>query len=149
MMNGNGSRLATAVCLLLCLASAELVSAADIAWRVIPQAALQEAQQSGRPLLVYVGTESCVFCRKLEWTTWSDERVSRTIGSGFVPLHIDGQRDAELARQLGVKGFPAVIVVSPAGKAVGRVDGYREPAKMQAFLVQHGVFRERETLGGR
>ena len=62
-----------------------------------------------------------------------------------VSLHVDGQRDADLARRLGVRGFPAVIVLSAGGQITGRVDGYRDPAEMQAFLVRHGGFRERSS----
>jgi len=103
----------------------------------------------GRPLLVYVGADFCGYCRKLEQTAWGDDGVARVVDAGFVPLEIDGQRDAALAGQLGVRGFPAVIVLSPEGRIVGRVDGYREPAVMRAFLARHGVFRETRGFAGR
>jgi len=148
MTNESAKRLAAAICFVLGLASTELAHAGEIAWRRIPQAAQQEAQQSARPLLIYVGADFCGYCRRLERTTWGDDSVARTIDSSFVPLHVDGAHDGELARRLGVRGFPAVIVLSPAGQIVGRVDGYRGPAEMQAFLMAHaGVSRDDSTGG--
>lgn len=148
MTKKTGNRLAAAIALALIVASLGLAQAGEVAWRRNPQAAQQEAQQSARPLLIYVGADFCGYCRKLERTTWADDGVSRTINAGFVPLHVDGQRDAGLAGRLGVQGFPAVIVLSPEGRIVGRVDGYREPGAMKAFLSRHGVFREREAVAG-
>lgn len=141
--------LAAAVCFALSVACLEVSHAGEIAWRHAPQAAQQESRQSGRPLLIYAGAEFCGYCRKLERTTWVDDGVARVVDAGYVPLEIDGQRDAALVRQLGVRGFPAVIVLSSEGKIVGRVDGYREPAEMRAFLARHGVFRETQGVAGR
>lgn len=141
--------LAAVVCFVLCVACADVSHAGEIAWRRVPHAAQQEARQSGRPLLIYVGADFCSYCRKLERTAWVDDGVTRVVDAGFVPLEIDGQRDAAIVRQLGVRGFPAVIVLSPEGRLVGRVDGYREPVAMRAFLARHGVFRETVEFAGR
>lgn len=138
-----------AVCFVLSVACVDVSHAGEIAWRHVPQAAQQEARQSGRPLLIYVGADFCGYCRKLERTTWVDDGVTRVVDSGFVPLKIDGKRDAALADQLGVRGFPAVIVLSSEGRIVGRVDGFREPIEMRAFLARHGVFRETQGFAGR
>jgi len=138
-----------AVCFVQSLACIEASHAGEIGWRRVPLAAQQEARQSERPLLIYVGADFCGYCRKLERTTWVDDGVARVVDAGYVPLEIDGQRDAALVRQLGVRGFPAVIVLSSEGKIVGRVDGYREPAEMRVFLARHGVFRETKGPAGR
>lgn len=138
-----------AVCFVLSVACVSVSHAGEIDWRHVPQAAQQEARQSGRPLLIYVGADFCGYCRKLERTSWVDDGVARVVDAGYVPLRIDGQRDAALARQLGVRGFPAVVVLSPEGRFVGRVDGYREPAEMRSFLARYGVFRETQEFAGR
>lgn len=138
-----------AVCFVLSAACVEVSHAGEIEWRHVPQAAQREARQSGRPLLIYVGADFCGHCRKLERTAWMDDGVAGVVDAGFVPLKIDGQRNAAPARQLGVRRFPAVIVLSPEGRIVGRVDGYREPAEMRAFLARHEVFREAQGVPGR
>jgi len=140
--------LAAAACIGLCVTWVEVSGAGEIAWRRVPQVAQQEARQSGRPLLIYIGADFCGYCRKLEQTAWVDDGVSRAVDAGFVPLEIDGQREAAIVRQLDVRGFPTVIVLSPEGRIVGRVDGYREPAQMRAFLARYGVFREAPGFAG-
>ncbi len=96
-----------------------------------------------------MGADYCGYCRKLEQTTRGDNGVARVVDGGFVPLKIDGQHDTAIVRQLGAQGFPAVIVLSSEETIVGRVDGYREPAEMRAFLARHGVFRETQGPAGR
>lgn len=119
------------------LACCQITVADEVAWRSAPAAAQRESQLSKRPLLIYVGAEFCGYCRKLERTTWSNDTVARNVGRAFVPLHIDGQQQPELARQLGVRGFPAVIVLSPAGELIARFDGYRGPQETTTFLTQN------------
>lgn len=137
---------AAAICFVASLASSEQAHAGQLIWRQFPQVAQQEARDTGRPILIYVGADFCGYCRKLEQTTWADDRVTQTIDGRFVPLHVDGQRDPQLAARLGVRSYPAVIVLSPDGQLLGRVDGYRGPHEMQSFLVHHGAVRQAEAF---
>lgn len=91
-------------------------SAETVRWRKDPAAAQHEASRTGRSVLVYVGSESCGYCRKLERDTWSDRQIAGILGQRFVPL---------------------------------RVDGYRGPGEMRAFLVEslRRVGSSRELAG--
>lgn len=132
-------------------ASAEPADASGetVRWRKDPAAAQHEATRTDRPILVYVGSEACGYCRKLERETWPDRHVSGILGQRFVPLHVDGHRSPGIARQLEVRAYPTVIALSPAGRLIGRVDGYRGPGEMRAFLVEslRRVRSSRELAG--
>jgi len=110
--------------------------AAEINWETIPGQAQAAAMQSNKPLLVYVGASYCGYCKKLEQTTWSNRGVARMVETNFVPLKLDSQRNADIARQLRVRAFPTVIVLSPDGHLLARNDGYVDARAMASFLTR-------------
>ena len=107
---------------------------AEVAWHTNPQAAQVQAQQSGRPLLVFVGTDACHYCVQMKRNTWSDGQVERKVSQSFVPLHIDNAQWRQLVQQLRVRGLPTVLVLAPDGRELGRVAGYQSPAQIQQLL---------------
>ncbi len=105
-----------------------------VQWSTSPNAAAETARTSQRPVLMYFTTGYCGYCRKLEQNTWSNDSVSNLLTASFVPLKVDGEKNANLTRTLGVQGFPTVIVLSPQGKVLERVTGYLDANKMLAKL---------------
>src|SRR5262249_46911665 len=90
-----------------------------------------EAREKNRPLILDFGTESCIYCRKLDVTTLKDQRVITLMNQRFIPLKIDGNKEVTLTEQLQISSFPTVIVASPDGKILDRIDRYVEA---QPFL---------------
>ena len=88
------------------------------------------ARESGRPLLIYVSSPNCGFCRKMERETWSDSAVVELVTGTFVPLKIDGERESSWIDRFGIQGFPAVIVLSSSGATVLRIEGYQTPSRI-------------------
>jgi len=118
------------LCLVLCPGllrevESQSAEAQTIAWDVSPSRALLASRQSGRPLLVYVSSPNCGFCRKMERDTWSDSAVVKLVTGTFVPLKIDGERDTRWVDRFGIQGFPTVIVLSSTGETVLRIEGYK------------------------
>lgn len=108
--------------------------AEGIKWETSATKAKQTALSSGRNVLVYVGADFCGYCRKLEYSTWSNSSVADHVANKFVPLKVDGMRSPDLARQLGVRAFPATILMSPSGTVISRMDGYVDARTMLSFL---------------
>ncbi|MGL6097907.1 MAG: thioredoxin family protein, partial [Fimbriiglobus sp.] len=52
------------------VATAPAATAQDVRWRHDYAAARREAADSGKPLLLDFGTENCVWCRRLDATTF-------------------------------------------------------------------------------
>ncbi|QDS90266.1 thiol:disulfide interchange protein precursor [Rosistilla ulvae] len=107
---------------------------AEIRWIQSVGQAQQKWNNAGKPLLVYVTSEACIFCQKLDHATWMDPAVGNLVNQQFVKLKVDGQRNQAIAQQLSVKAFPAVIVLSADGRVLGRRDGFVGPTAMSAFL---------------
>src|SRR5690242_15653648 len=81
----------------------------DIEWRVDYRRAREEARATGRPLLLDFGTEQCVWCRKLDATTFHDPNVAALLSRDFIPLRIDAARQSTLAHALKIDRYPTLV----------------------------------------
>jgi thioredoxin-related protein len=108
---------------------------ASVAWHHDVNRAWQSTQQQGRPLLVFVTTNHCMYCTKMKQGTYSNAAVAATINRSFVPLVLDGEAPSPLLKDLAVKAFPATFIISPGAVILDRMDGYVSPDKLMARLA--------------
>lgn len=104
------------------------------AWRTDYNAARNEAQEKGLPLLVVVGTEQCFYCKKLDASTLRDDGVAAAVAGGFVPLKVDARANPELARALKVQVYPTTVMAGADGKIHAFIEGYLEPDRFAEHL---------------
>jgi protein disulfide-isomerase len=114
------------------LAAAEPPS---VAWHHDVKSAWQSTQQQGRPLLVFVTTNHCLYCTKMKQATYANAAVAATINRSFVPLVLDGEAPCPLLKDLAVKAYPATFIISRDAVILDRVDGYVAPDKLMARLA--------------
>lgn len=86
--------------------------------------AFEEARSRNLPIFLYWGAEWCPPCHEIKATVFrSREFIERS--RLFVPVYLDG--DAENAQAIGerfgVRGYPTMIVFSPAGEEITRIPG--------------------------
>ncbi len=79
--------------------------------------ALQQAALAKRPLVMRFYMESCGICKKVEATTFKDDRVVKALGKMLV-VKVDAERYPKKAAEFHVPGVPAIVVVAPDGKTV-------------------------------
>ncbi|TWT46762.1 thioredoxin family protein [Botrimarina hoheduenensis] len=108
--------------------------AEPIVWLNDVQQALDSAAVTGKPLVVYVTSEGCRYCRKMEHDTWADAGVAGRIRGGFTPLRINASTDPEAVKTLQIRAFPTTVVLSPAGRGLGAAQGYLPAEKLTALL---------------
>ena len=101
------------------------------------------AVQTKKPLLLIFGQKSCLYCRKLESVTLTNADVQQMIFREFVPVKLDLERDAKVARILEVDAVPCTIVLTPEADLVGRIVGYVEPGPYQRQLRKAQQLRAR------
>lgn len=94
-----------------------------IEWRTDYGAARKESQETGLPILVQIGTEECFYCKKMEATTLRDTGVVSMMGN-FIPLKIDGNKDATLTKSLKVQLYPTTVLAGSDGTIHAFVQGY-------------------------
>jgi thioredoxin-related protein len=135
MIQPRTSALLLPVVACLCLWPAR-ASAQDVAWRHDYAAARKEATETGRPLLLDCGYDGCVWCRKLDATTFRDPAFAKALSERFVPVKIDAQRDEWVVRALGVESYPTLVLASPEGKVLGKHVGYADAAQVTVLLAK-------------
>lgn len=84
-------------------------------WHSSPVAALEEARQTGRPLMVDFWATWCKNCKAMEATTFKDATVRKSL-EPYVRLKFQAENLSEPAvkqilESLGIRGLPAYVVL--------------------------------------
>lgn len=112
-------------------AALPVVAADPVQWRTDYPTARKEAEEKKVPLLVVVGTEQCVYCRKLESTTFVDKDVLAMLAGKVVLLKVDANKDAEFARAMRVTVYPTTVIAGADGKVFAYLAGYVAPEQFR------------------
>lgn len=104
-------------------------------WQSSYSAALREAARSGKPILLVVGTESCVWCKQLDARSLHEANVAALLNGKYVLYKLDADREPNLASALKVQVYPSLYFASPKGKIVGYQEGFLEADKLKTKLV--------------
>ncbi len=107
-----------------------------LAWQNDLATAQELSIKTGRPLLIFVTTASCTFCRKMEQNTWKDDAVNDRLQTRFVAVRLDAAKNPELAARLGVEGFPTTLIYGTDQRLLGQFVGYAPPDRVRATLDQ-------------
>ena len=75
-------------------------------------------------------TDWCGWCKVLDQKTYTDARVIKTTGAGFVAVKVNAEKEGiALAKKYKVSGFPTILFLNPStGEVVSQVVGYAPPA---------------------
>jgi thiol:disulfide interchange protein len=109
--------------------------ASAIAWREDFDAAMAEASESGKPLLVDFAASWCPPCRVMEHDVWPDPGVSGAVNGRYIPvlIDVDDPEDAGVAERYGIVGIPAILVLDAEGRVLRR-GGFMSSTQAIAFL---------------
>jgi thiol:disulfide interchange protein len=94
---------------------------------------LERAAASGRPLVVVCRASWCRWCAGLSQGVLSDPKVVQR-SARCICVTLDADRDTEVCRRLGVRGFPTVILQTPDGREVKRLTGRTEVESLAAAI---------------
>jgi thioredoxin-related protein len=125
---------ASAFCLAFIIHHSSFIIAQEVNWRTDYNKARQEAVQKNRPLVLDFGTVDCLWCKKLDTTTFRDPTVVSVLNDRFIPLRIDASKDAPLAEALRIQSYPTCVIAAPDGKILGTVEGFTEAIRFNELL---------------
>src|SRR4051812_21349629 len=100
------------VCFLAALVLPGAAPAEEVRWRTDYAKALKESASTGRPMLLNIGGENCVWCKQLDARTFKGPEVVRLLNERVVPLKVDGDRDTYLVRALKIQSYPTLVFAS-------------------------------------
>ncbi len=108
---------------------------ASVSWETSWDKAFKRAQRENKAVLIDFYADWCVWCRRLDATTYRDPKVVGFLSDRVVPLklNVDGGEGRSMASKYHVDGLPTIVILSASGREIGRIPGYM-PAG--AFLEQ-------------
>jgi len=124
----------TATCL-VALSATVHAQTGPIAWQSDLTEARRTAAHTDRMVIAYFWGPYCGYCKQMESETLANPGVAATINRHFVPVKINQQTAPEVARNMGVRGLPTTLVLSPEGEIIDRMRG-RVPAAELANRLQ-------------
>jgi thioredoxin-like negative regulator of GroEL len=95
-------------------------------WHKSLKAAHKLAIETDKPMLIVFGASWCHFCHKLERETLADKRLVAAIERDFIPVHLDFDRDAKIAKFLEVERLPCTVILSPDADLLQKSEGYAD-----------------------
>ncbi|MGA3115592.1 MAG: cytochrome c biogenesis protein CcdA [Syntrophobacteraceae bacterium] len=92
-----------------------------IKWTPYTEKVLDQAKESGKPVIIDFYADWCSPCRHMDRTTFHDHSIVHFAAKDFVMIRVDlsqrGDRAKEmLARSYNVLGIPSVIFLKPGGE---------------------------------
>jgi thioredoxin-like negative regulator of GroEL len=125
---------------LVLAACARTAPAQSVQWRADYNAARKEATEKGRPILIDFGTENCMWCKKLDVSTFRDPAVVRQLNDNFVSLKMDADREPTLAQTLRISQYPTLVLAGPDGKIIGVLEGYQDAPQLTEQLQKISAY---------
>ena len=103
-------------------------------WHSDISTAWKQAKQMERPMLIYVASNACAYCRKMEQGTLDDPGVKNEVQCHFVGVSINGSNQPKVARSLRIRAYPTTLVYGHDGKLITSKAGYVGPREFQQLL---------------
>lgn len=116
------------------IAAGATASAQEIHWRYDYNQARREAQDKSKPLLVDFGTDRCMWCDKLDATTFRDPTIIALVNERFVPLKVNAMHNPSLTDFLRIQSFPTVVLAAPDGKILATLEGYMDASRFHEHV---------------
>jgi protein disulfide-isomerase len=104
-------------------------------WKTNHQEAWRSAQIEHRPMLLYISSDNCVYCKKMVHDTLSDKSVAARIQGEFVPVNVAAEDNRLLVRKLRVKSYPTTVIISPRSVVLDYISGYVSADELKLRLT--------------
>ncbi len=103
-------------------------SAGEVAWVKNFDAALRQAAQQKKFVVLDMSASWCGFCRRMAREVYPDpEFVDFSRAYVFVRLFVDTDpQGADLADRFQLRGFPTLVILNSRGEEAGRLVGARD-----------------------
>jgi thiol:disulfide interchange protein len=108
-----------------------------IAWRSDYRAALAEAQQTGKPVLLDFSASWCPPCQVMKHDVWPDPKVRQAVNDGYIPVavDVDAAGNQEVASRCGINTIPSIVIVNTKGQ-VRKQGSFMSRSALLAFLAE-------------
>jgi thioredoxin-related protein len=123
-------------------------------------AGLAQAKAEQKPILLYFGRYGCAWCDHVNRKTFSDTGLQKLFSEHYVLIYVDaeggkrlrlpsGERvtEAELGARLGAFATPLFVFMTPEGREVAKIPGFKTVQDFQDYdRYMRGKRYETQTL---
>jgi len=120
---------------LVSLTKATDLSHVGITWLENHDEGLAQAEKAGKPAVLVLYADWCGFCKKLFAETIPDPRI-RALYNRFTWIKVNSDKLVEFKQRYGQDGFPMIVLFRADGTIARKLDGFQEPAVLQAALQE-------------
>lgn len=115
----------------------KVLSADPIPWQGSLTAAMAQARQTNRKILVFFENRDINVSREMDVGVFADLRVRAAVQAKYVPVKLNMAADAELARKLGVFQAGVIAFYNADGTAITHVKGVSSAEEILRIIAQH------------
>ena len=143
------NRIQSAVCMLafVCVATASIFATTlnppDMFSKSTFEAAQAQAKTEAKLFLVDATATWCGPCKKMDKTTWVDDKVVAWVKQNAIAAQIDVDAQKETASALKIEAMPTIIVFKD-GKEYDRIVGYKSTDELLEWL--NGVLQGKHAI---
>lgn len=120
---------------------------AAVPWVESYDQAMRQAAEKQQPILLAFEATWCGPCRWMDNEVFSKPAAAKAL-EGWVPTHIDVDKQSRIADQYRVSAVPTFIALSPDGKELARADGALDLNDFARFLASAEAARATKASPG-
>jgi len=98
------------------------------------EAGMDRIEEDGKKGFLYFFTEWCTYCKKADQETFSEKKVSDYLNDHYIPIRVDADQSAEIARNYGASQFPLNIFLSGEAEVIAGRPGFVPAGEMINIL---------------
>ncbi|ACO04732.1 MULTISPECIES: thioredoxin family protein [Persephonella] len=121
-------------------------SMASIRW-LDYQEGINEMKKTGKMMIIYIHSDHCQYCRKMEATTFKNRKVEEVLERFFVPVKVEknSEEGLNVRKIYGYMGTPTFHFIQPDGKKVYSLFGAWNEKEFLEILryFYEGHYREK------
>lgn len=93
--------------------------------------ALQESKNQNKPILLDAYTNWCYWCKRLDKTTFSNNKVVSLLNNNFIVLKMNMEEGEgpSIGLKYNVTGYPTVLFFNSNGEVINGIIGYAGSAE--------------------
>lgn len=137
------------IIMLVFLLSTTLTSAGELKWRKFDEG-FAEAKKTNKKIMLDVYTDWCGWCKRLDKDVYANDKIMAYLNTKYISIKLNAESkntitykdtaysEIQMARLLGVSGYPAIIFFESSSDPITMLGGYVAPEKFLPIIQYIG-----------